>query len=141
MSVLSCILLVDDLGRLLLQERDEHAPVDPLRWGMVGGHVEVGEDPETAAHRELVEETGLVTGDGLELWRRETWARPAAADPNDYHLWAARTAARDEDVVVGEGLRIVFVSTPDIPLLDLGGSARHFLPAFLASATYRRLAG
>ena len=54
-----CVMLVDAAGRVLLQERDEHAPIDPDRWGLSGGHLEPGEDPETGAYRELEEETGV----------------------------------------------------------------------------------
>ena len=59
-SRLACVLLVDPRGWLLLQERDENAPIAPDCWGMVGGHVEPGEDFEVAVYRELAEETGIV---------------------------------------------------------------------------------
>ena len=36
------IFVVDARGRVLLQERDEHAPVAAEQWGIVGGHVEPG---------------------------------------------------------------------------------------------------
>jgi 8-oxo-dGTP diphosphatase len=55
--------LVDPRGWVLLQERDEHAPVEPNKWCLVGGGVEEGESPETAAYRELEEETGIVCDD------------------------------------------------------------------------------
>ena len=61
------VILVDSRGWLLLQERDEHAPVAPNQWGLVGGHVEEGEDWDAALEREVEEETGLRV-DGLELW-------------------------------------------------------------------------
>ena len=63
------VILVDDRGWLLLQERDEHPDIDPGKWGFVGGGVEDGEDFGTAAYRELGEETGVEIDDGLELWR------------------------------------------------------------------------
>lgn len=37
--------LVDSRGWLLLQERDDRAPMDPNKWGFVGGGVEPGESP------------------------------------------------------------------------------------------------
>src|SRR3954464_12208378 len=74
MRRISVVLLVDAEGRVLLQERDEHAPLSPEKWGMVGGHVEDGEDFEPAAYRELEEETGVRLESGLRLWREE-WFR------------------------------------------------------------------
>jgi len=48
----ACVLIVDDRV-LLIQRRD--IPV----WTLPGGGVEVGEEPEQAAVREMEEETGL----------------------------------------------------------------------------------
>ena len=45
------VILVDRRGWILLQERDEHPRIDPETWGLAGGHVEDGEDFETAAYR------------------------------------------------------------------------------------------
>ncbi len=61
----SVIVLVDRRGWLLLQERDEHAPIAPDKWSLVGGHVDDGEAFEPAAYRELAEETGIDLGSGL----------------------------------------------------------------------------
>ncbi len=49
-------------GQLLLQRRRDNGC-----WGMHGGCVELGEEVEAAARRELREETGLVAG-RLELF-------------------------------------------------------------------------
>lgn len=48
-------------GQLLLQKRKDNGC-----WGMHGGCVELGEEVEAAARRELREETGLIAGP-LEL--------------------------------------------------------------------------
>ena len=58
------MILVDRQGWVLLQERDEHPRIDPDCWGLVGGHVDEGEDVETAAYRELTEETDVVAAPG-----------------------------------------------------------------------------
>lgn len=137
----AAILLVDRAGRVLLQHRDEHAPRAPLRWGCVGGAVEAGETPEEAAYRELLEETGFDLAPGaLEPWVSEAfaWSDGSTAD---YHLFTAATALDDDDVVLGEGLAIVFVEPAGILALDLTESAAHFVPTFLRSERYRRLAG
>lgn len=52
------VILEDAQGRILLQKRaDNHL------WGYHGGSVELDEDVETAARRELLEETGLTAGE------------------------------------------------------------------------------
>lgn len=51
-------LIVDDANRLLLLHR-----TDNDCWGPPGGAVELGEEVETAARREVREETGLELGE------------------------------------------------------------------------------
>ena len=137
------VLLVDTRGWVLLQLRTKDAPAEPGVWGLPGGGIEPGETPEQAAHRELLEETGLQVEDPLTLF----WAglRPAPAgmlgSHIDWHVYCARTTARQSDVVLGEGDAMEFIAPARIPSLDLSPTARFFLPRFLASAEYRRLAG
>jgi 8-oxo-dGTP pyrophosphatase MutT (NUDIX family) len=127
------VILVDPQGRLLLQERDEHAPIDPDRWGLVGGHVEEGEEVDAAVHRELAEETGLATPD-LRLWQTFTvhgGARMA--------VYTAPTTVTDEDVVCGEGRQIVFVEPAAARDLPLSETAAIVVPLFLDSPEYAAL--
>jgi len=131
------VLLVDARGWVLLQERDAGAPRAANQWGMVGGHVEAGEDFEPAAYRELAEETGVSLAPGsLRLWRDEEYTYPDGHHGR-YHVYAAAVALPDADIVVGEGRQIVFVDPAAITGLDLASSSRHFLPDFLASDLYR----
>ncbi|RLQ94223.1 NUDIX hydrolase [Falsibacillus albus] len=55
-------VIVDDEGRVLLQERTYPQGV----WGLPGGLMELGESTEDVAKREVLEETGL-TIDELKL--------------------------------------------------------------------------
>ena len=136
---LAVVLLVDPRGWVLLQERDEGAPRAANQWGMVGGHVEDGEDFEPAAYRELLEETGVALPAGtLRLWRDAEFTYDDGLHGR-YHLYAAAVDLTDADIVVGEGRQIVFVDPGVVPTLDLAGSSRHFVPDFLASDLYRSL--
>lgn len=134
------ILLVDPRGWLLLQERDEHPVIDPECWGLVGGHVERDEDPETAAYRELQEETGLQVAPGsLEMWQEFSIYHAAYESFDDMFVYAGATRASDVDIVLGEGRQIVFVDPATIEQLPLSGSATRILPEFLGSERYRSL--
>ena len=139
MTRISVVLLVDAHGRVLLQERDEHAPLSPEKWGMVGGHVEDGEDFEPAAYRELEEETGVRLAGGLRLWREERFQYSERDHPFDYRVWVAPTTLGDADIVVGEGRQIVFVEPGAVAELDTSESCAHFVGEFLDSQTYRDL--
>ena len=63
--VLQCgasVILINEKGEMLLQKRRDNGC-----WGYAGGAVELGENTEVAARRELLEETGLIA-DKLELY-------------------------------------------------------------------------
>jgi 8-oxo-dGTP pyrophosphatase MutT (NUDIX family) len=139
MARLAVALLVDDRGWVLLQERDELAPRAANQWGMVGGHVEDGEDFDTAVYREVAEEIGVDLPEGsLTQWRDAEYTYPDGHHGH-YNVYAARVDLSDNDITVGEGRQIVFVDPDKLLDLDLAGSSRHFLPEFLSSDLYATL--
>ena len=53
------IAILELRGRLLMQLRDDVPGIlYPGYWGLFGGHIEPGEDADTAVRRELLEEIG-----------------------------------------------------------------------------------
>lgn len=142
--LLASVILIDPRGWLLLQERDDQALVAPNQWGLVGGHVEPGEDWDQALLRELEEETGLRLDEGLELWFDEVVQHSPKVSTHladRWRIWVGRVDLTDDDIVVGEGRQIVFVDPVRIRdgSLDLAVAAAYVLPLFLASETYRSL--
>ncbi|MFD6563938.1 NUDIX domain-containing protein [Micromonospora profundi] len=133
----ACVLLVDPVGRLLLQLRDGNATFYPNVWGLPGGYGEAEETPQQTAERELWEETGL---------RADAPLRPLAVQSMpelnlEVHYFLGVTQARQEDVVLGEGAAMVFV--PGDEVLD----GRPYTPGtievlteFLASPEYAAVA-
>lgn len=123
--------LLDSRGWLLMQERDEHAPVDPNRWGVVGGGVEPDEAPATAAYRELTEETGIVCDDLVALG---SYVLPYIFHGQDLvELFTARMPLTDADVDCREGRQIVFVEPGAIATLDLTDMSRALFQIVLSS--------
>jgi len=141
MTRIAVAFLVDPRGHVLLQHRDEHAPRAADQWGIVGGHVEPGEDFDVAVHREILEETGISTGPGdLVLWQ-ETEFEYSDGYRSDYRVYVGRVDLTDDDIVLGEGRAIVFVDPAEVQSLDKAESCAHFLGLFLASDLYRQLRG
>ena len=140
MPSFACVVLVDRRGWLLLQERDEHAPIDPETWGLCGGHVEDGEDVEDAAYRQLVDETELDLPRGtlrhnttLDVFH-EVYG---TTDP--VHVYVAGVDLTDDDVECHEGRQMVFVDPAVALRRPLARPTALVLPDLLDSDLYRRL--
>ncbi|MEU8005107.1 NUDIX hydrolase [Catellatospora sp. NPDC049111] len=130
---IAVVLLVDPTGAVLLQLRDRHARAEPGQWGLVGGHVEAGEDHEQAARRELAEETGLVLDGEFQLIWQDM--RPDLAEGTsgvDVRAYVARCDVVPSDaIVVGEGQAAEFVKLPEVTKLDLTPTAAAVLSRLL----------
>ena len=131
MDLVALVGLVDTRGWLLMQERDEHAPVDPNKWGLVGGGVEPDEDPATAARRELAEETGIACDDLVALG---THVLPCEFHGQDHvALFTAQMPLTDAEVDCREGRQIVFVEPSAIADLDVTDTTRALFETVLSS--------
>lgn len=125
------VTLVDPRGRVLMQERDEHAPAWPDMWCFPGGGLDEGEEPVQAAARELAEETGVVLDPGAltDLGRFELVTDDRGTF--HFHAFVARTTLGDDDIECHEGRQMVFVEADALPDLDLVPSTPLVAPHLL----------
>ena len=131
----AAVALVDARGRLLLQERDERAPVDPEKWSLVGGGIEEGESDAEAALRELEEETGL-SGVALDSLGVLTFYCDGCHESHEVALFTAFTDLTDADVDCHEGRQIVFVDPTTIDRLDWNRGLAVALPHIVGNPAY-----
>jgi len=106
------LLLFDPAGNLLLQKRALTKDIQPGKWDTsVGGHLDPGEDFETAVHRELAEELGI---NGVQTVRLYSY------------LWKSSRESEVVNTFMGivdsiEGFRFCPGEIEEIAALDLSG--------------------
>lgn len=128
------IFISDPDGGVLLQLRDDKAPVCPNMWGTVGGGVEPGETPDEAAARELAEETGLTDVALTPLWVMELPA-DSGHGTTVRHVYGATAELTDADIVVGEGEDIRFVPAATALDLPMTPATRTVLARYLSAGS------
>lgn len=121
LTEVAVVVLTDRAGRVLMQHRGHDAHPEPDRWTPPGGRLEPGEDATTAAHRELLEETGLTAV--LEFDRVVEQLDVDGAGVR-FHVFTGRTDACQDDVVLGEGQAMLFLTPDEIAAKELVGNAR-----------------
>ena len=111
-------IAVDKRGHALLQMRDDiEGIIAPGRWGFFGGGVEAGEDLQTAASREFLEETGLAFDRGEFL----PFASVVSTLPHHGLLYVhvLKRPIPPQDIRLGEGSGFAFGSPGQVEKLDL----------------------
>jgi 8-oxo-dGTP pyrophosphatase MutT (NUDIX family) len=117
--VASALLVAED-GRYLLQRRDPDPTIHlPDHWGLFGGGIEPGEEPEAALRREVEEELTYVPRQVGLFTEAVHWL--PFAKPIISHMLFFEVAIFTEDVpgmIQTEGAGMALLGLPEILQLD-----------------------
>jgi 8-oxo-dGTP diphosphatase len=113
----AAIIIENEQKEILLLLRDDKPTIShPNHWTLVGGKVEEGETPESAAHREMQEEIGM---DGeLTFWKRYDRQHPNVIV--DQHIYLAKIDVSCELLILGEGQDLRFFDPDEMKNLKIG---------------------
>ncbi|MDP2927003.1 MAG: MFS transporter [bacterium] len=101
------VILIREDGAVLMQHRDNKVNiVFPNCWCLPGGKVEVGEEPETAARRELKEETGY-EADSLSLLAEEVYSLPGGQKITRHIFWTVYDGQQKTECFEGQKMEFL----------------------------------
>jgi 8-oxo-dGTP diphosphatase len=114
----------------LLLLRDNKSTITfPNHWTLIGGKVEDSETPETAAHRELAEETGLRAN--LSFWKR--YDREHTLFIVDQYIYTGKMDTPPEMLVLGKGQALQFFKPAEIGRLKIGYGFKALLNEYFST--------
>ena len=120
------IVACDDLGRVLLQLRDDLPGVAaPGQWGVFGGQVEGEETLAQAAAREFREETGIALP--LEQLQPLAAIRSNARADGVLYAFRAQTPVAPGQIRLGEGAGFAFFAPHQLGALPMVATSRAIL--------------
>ena len=126
------IIVENREGEVLLLLRDNKSTIlYPNHWTLIGGKVEDEEMPETAAHRELAEETGLKAT--LKFWMRYDRQHPVFIV--DQYIYTTKVDVSQESLMLGEGQALQFFQPGEIQRLKIGYGFKTLLSEYFLSRT------
>jgi len=121
--------------RVLLQLRDDVAPVNPGQWGLFGGGSEPGETPVQCLIRELGEELGVVV-EASDVVQVRSYVNPRTSRPR--HIFLIETLSEETVLILGEGAALEWVSLDDALQRDLTKGTEEDLTFLAAEMGVRR---
>jgi len=129
------VIIVDSVGRILLQQRTYPSGT----WGLPGGLMELGESTEETAEREVYEETGLLVKN-LQLLNVYSGAKhfSVAENGDEFYVVTIAYSCKDYDGVLridySESVDLRFFEPSELPE-KIVGSHRKIIMEFLQKVT------
>jgi 8-oxo-dGTP diphosphatase len=132
MKQIAQVLLLDRHNRLLIYLRDNKPEIPfPNHWDFFGGHVEVGETPEQALVREVMEELG-VNLPGWDFFRCYE-CLSGDAYSNTKYIYRARIDRTAEELTLYEGQRLVGIEANERHQFNFANILGAILEDFIAA--------
>ena len=116
-DAVAALIVLED-GRYVMQLRDDKPGVFyPGHWGLFGGAIDEGEDPEAALRRELIEELEL-RPTSLSYFSRMDFDYRTLGSERCFRLFYEVPIRQTEfeSLVLGEGERVAAFTAPDLLL-------------------------
>lgn len=104
----------------------------PFAFAIPAGHLDTGEDAETAARRELQEEAGIEVAD-IKLFSEEDVIGDECrrgADNHKWHLYTAKVENVGEIKINDEGLKPVWLSLEEALQKELVYPVKYFIEKY-----------
>ena len=128
------------VGAIILNDKNEILMIDrlkpPFGWACPAGHLDEGEDPETAIIREVQEETGLtvdfVHDIGLSVKDVLEMPQEPCSRGIGFHMWMVFQVEAYGNLIFkdDEVKEIKWVPIDDVHLLDLEPAWKYILDKF-----------
>ena len=124
-EVSACYLEIE--GKVLFLQRSPEKS-EGGKWGVPAGKLEKGEDPQTAAQRELFEETGISVHDSPKIQYIRSLYIERAEGNFIYHMFHVELGALPQVEISDEHRAFLWASTEDLSQISLmAGADRPFI--------------
>ncbi|MFT4250437.1 MAG: NUDIX domain-containing protein [Candidatus Woesearchaeota archaeon] len=127
----SCVILLVNKNKILLQLRDEHAPTNPNVWAFFGGGMDAEETPREAIIREAQEELSYQLSKPVLFMKRQQ------AHPHFKTEYIFYETYNNQPLTLHEGADMGWFSREELSDLAMNQQHRYILELFFEFLSLR----